>query len=64
MRTHAYVLVRADLDVLFANYGEANQLFLNDGAGGLTEDTSSALAVASADTYAIFAADIDNDGGA
>ena len=46
------------------NYNQANQLFLNDGVGGLTEDTSSALAVGSAYTLAIFAADMDGDGGA
>ena len=54
----------ADLDVLVGNFGSANQLFVNDGTGTLTEDTSSAIAVGTDYTYAIFAADMDNDGGA
>ena len=56
--------VRVDLDVLVGNYNQANQLLLNDGVGGLTEVTSSALAIGSASTLAIFVADMDGDGGA
>jgi len=54
----------ADLDVLEGNDGQANRLLINDGSGGLTEDTSSALAVGTDGTFTIFAADIDGDGGA
>ena len=51
------------MDVLVANHYAANQLFLNDGSGGLTEDPSSALAVSAAYSLTIFAADMDGDGG-
>ena len=54
----------ADLDVLVGNWDAANQLFVNDGTGTLTEDTSSAIAVGTDSTYVVFAADMDNDGGA
>ena len=54
----------ADLDVLEGNSFQANRLLINDGSGGLTEDTSSTLAVGTGNTRTIFAADIDGDGGA
>ena len=55
--------MRADIDVVVGNNGH-NQVFFNDGSGGFTENSSSAIAIGSYDTHAIALGDVNNDGGA
>ena len=50
-----------DIDVVIANLGMKNQLYVNDGMGFLTAITSSAIAVGSEDSYALAVADVDGD---
>jgi hypothetical protein len=49
-------------DVVVANYGQANQLFVGDAAGGLTLDTSSPIATGSDSSYSVTIGDVTNDG--
>jgi hypothetical protein len=49
-------------DVVVANYGQANQLFVGDAAGGLTLDTSSPIATGSDNSLSVAIGDVTNDG--
>ena len=46
------------------NYNQANQVFVNDGSGGFSEDSSSAIAVGTDNTISVALGDLDGDGGA
>ena len=61
---HACGTTLADLDLIIANYGGANQLYLNDGSGAFTKDAASPIAVGSVETQSIALGDVDGDGGA
>jgi hypothetical protein len=49
-------------DVVVANNGQANQLFVGDAGGGLTLDTSSPIATGSDKSYSVTIGDVTNDG--
>jgi hypothetical protein len=49
-------------DVIVANNGEANQLFVGDAGGGLTLDTSLPIATGSVGSYLVTIGDVTNDG--
>ena len=52
--------------MIVGNYNQANQVFMNDGSGGFSENSSSAIAVGSDSTYSesVALGDLDGDGGA
>jgi hypothetical protein len=49
-------------DVVVANDGHANQLFVGGAGGGLTLDTSSPIATGIDDSYSVTIGDVTNDG--
>jgi hypothetical protein len=51
-----------DLDLLTANKRQPNGLFLNDGAGGLTEDSRSFIAKGNDSSRDVVVGDLDGDG--
>mgnify|MGYP003679885308 CR=1 FL=1 len=51
-----------DLDIAIGNYGQQNQLYLNDGTGTFTDATATHMPVVSSLTSSVALGDVDGDG--